>query len=89
MLNYKVTNKVNFMVQGVTKRMDSLTYYIMLGGLILFWPPCRISQIMIFNHVLQALQCKGLVLKVGFTPKINKILTYYNAYAVLVANIRV
>ena len=46
-------------VQGVTKRMDSLTYYIMLGGLILFWPPCRISQIMIFNHFLQGLSTQS------------------------------
>ena len=46
-------------IQGVTKRMDGLTYYIMLGGLILFWPPCRISQIMIFNHFLQGLSTQS------------------------------
>ena len=37
-------------VQGGAKRMDSLPYYTMLGGYFFFLAPCRIPQIISFNH---------------------------------------
>ena len=39
-----------WIIQGVKKRMDSLTYYSMLERLIFFLRPCRISRIAIFNY---------------------------------------